>query len=396
RAREVLGYSVATCPHKSHRRLRRLIQPTFHDTRIRDYSPRMADCINAMVDSWRDGVVIDIPSEMLSLLLTAQIDTLFADSLPHARAIELSEDVKTVLRGMFPRTVLPPMYSRLPLRSNLRYNAAKNRFRKTVDEVVATRRRDPTDYGDLLSTLLQSRSTTDAAPRNEQWKTTERSPSTDLLSNEEITDQITAFILAGSESTANAIAWALHLISHSPEIEQRLHSEIDEFLTGNQTAAHEYLPKLSLTDRIITETLRVFPPGWMFTRITTEDTELGGYFIPADTTILYSAYLLHHHPHYFPNSEIFDPDRWSPDRIGTIPKGALVPFGSGARQCIGKDFAVTMATLAVAAIVSRWRLEPLNSQSVQAGATAILYPKNLRMRVHNRCTASSSASVHTR
>ncbi|HSZ29668.1 MAG TPA: cytochrome P450, partial [Pseudonocardiaceae bacterium] len=221
-----------------------------------------------------------------------------------------------------------------------------------------------TDHGDLLGALLSTR---DPDGNNQG------------LSETEILDQVVSFFGAGTEATANTLAWALHLLTQHPDIRARLHTELDTVLAG-RPATHADLPRLEFTSRVIRETLRLWPSAWMFTRMVTADTDLGGHHLPAGTIIVYSPYLLHHHPDLYERPDRFDPDRWLPEAAQVIPRHAYIPFGGGARKCIGDTFGFTEATLALATITTRWHLQPLSGQQIRPALAIALVPKGLRLR----------------
>ena len=175
------------------------------------------------------------------------------------------------------------------------------------------------------------------------------------------------------------LVWALHLLARHPDIEERLYAEVDAVLTGG-VAAYEHLPKLALTSRIITETVRLYPPGWLLTRSAVTDTLLGGHPITASTIIVYSAYLIHRRPDLYPDPERFDPDRWDSTRRPPPPQDAFIPFAAGPRKCIGDQFSTMVATLGLATIVARWRLCSLPGQPVRTVAGVTLHPRGLRRR----------------
>ena len=152
-----------------------------------------------------------------------------------------------------------------------------------------------------------------------------------------------------------------------------------------QVATWEDLAELPETKSVITEALRLYPPAWLFTRITTEDVALGAHHIPKGTGLAYSPYLVHRSPDVFEAPDQFDPDRWLPERARTLPKDAFIPFGGGARKCIGDAFGMTEATLALATITARWDLQPLHDRPVQpARRRASLTPGALPMRLRSR------------
>jgi pentalenene oxygenase len=284
RSREVLGDGLATCPYSPHRRQRRLVQPAFHPTRLRGYAQVMTKHIAEVTGSWRDGQVLDVLPEMMTLSARTAVETMFSDALPPAVLSAVFDDFDTVLAGMYTRTLTPPSLDKLPLFWNRRYDRARLRLRGIIGRVITERRASGADRGDLLSMLLAARDPTDGQG----------------LSDAEITDQVLTFFLAGSETTAVTVAWAVHLLAQHPDIEHRLHAEVDAILAG-AAASVEDLPKLELTGRVLTETLRLYPPVWVLPRITTTDTHLGGHPIPAGSTIVYSPYLLHHRPDLYPD-----------------------------------------------------------------------------------------------
>ncbi|WP_212735146.1 cytochrome P450 [Herbidospora galbida] len=370
KAREFVGESLGTCPHSLHRRQRRLAQPAFHQARMPGYAGIMIEHITAATRSWRPGRVFDVYAEMMGITVKVLLATMFSSSLPaQAGHDRLHEDIVTIFDTVYRRMLTPRSFNRLPTRGNRRYRQAIARVHRTVLAVLADRRLDGTDHGDLLSALL--------AARDDGSGTAGRG-----LSDTEITDNTMMFVLAGTETTASALAWAFHLVAGHPEVERALHGEVDAVLDG-RTATHTDLPHLKLTGRIVTETLRLYPPGWIFTRTTTADTLLGGHRIPENTTVIYSPYLLHRRADLFDAPDRFDPDRWLPGRVQPR-RHSLVPFGGGSRKCIGDTFAVTEVTLALATIASRWTLRHVAGPPVRPAKSAALYPRNLQMRAEAR------------
>jgi pentalenene oxygenase len=359
RAREVVGVGLGTCAHSQHRRLRRLCQPAFHHQRMPAYGSVMSDVCNATAASWRDGQSIDVNAEAATLVLRVAVDTMFSTGLGPDIARSIGEDFNTVSNPAVWRMFMPGVFSRVPTPGNRRYHRAGARLRRTVGEIITERRAEGTDHGDLLSALLSAQD-----PESEALSKT--------LEDQEVVEQITN-IFAGAETTNAALASALYLIAEHPGVERRLHAELDAVLDGARPG-YEHLPRLELTDRVVTETLRHYTPIWFGTRRVTRDTELGGFRLKAGTMMFWSPYVIHHRPDVYPEPGRFDPDRW----LDTKPdKDSYYPFGAGARKCIGNRFAHTTTALALAAIISRWRLRP---QSVRIAAKTLLSPR-LRMRV---------------
>jgi pentalenene oxygenase len=366
RLREATGDGLGTCPFGEHRRQRRLVQPAFHPSRHLGYAQAMTAQIAEVTSSWRDGQILDVPAEMLTIAARIIGKTMFSDTLPGPVLQQVLDAFPTVVAGIYQRMFMPPPLDRLPTPGNRRNEQARTRLRLILEDIITKRRKSGTDCGDLLSALLAAHNPDSASGRQD-------------LSDAEISAQLMTIYIAGAEAPATAMAWALYLVTRHPHIEARLHAEVDAVLHGGP-AAYEHLPKLSLTRRVITEAMRLYPPGWLFTRSAIVDTHLGKHPIPAGTVIAYSPYLIHHRPDLYPDPERFDPDRWDDAQRSPPPRDAFIPFGGGARTCIGDQFAMIEGALALATIAARWRLRTLSDQPVRIAATAALYPRGLRMR----------------
>jgi pentalenene oxygenase len=180
----------------------------------------------------------------------------------------------------------------------------------------------------------------------------------------------------------------VYLLDKYPECERQLHEEADR-LVGDRPLGYDDLPTLTYTNRVITEVLRMYPPGWMMTRIVSEDTSLAGQPLPAGTILIYSSYALQRDPRSFNEPERFDPDRWLPERAKEIPAGAMVPFGSGSRKCIGDNFAMMETVLSLAEIAARWRLRLVPGTRVRAEPRALVAMGPLPMVTESRQPASA-------
>ncbi|WP_316525526.1 cytochrome P450 [Kitasatospora brasiliensis] len=354
KAREVFGNGLATCPAAAHRRRRRMLQPAFHRDRLPGYAALMTEEIAAATASWRDGDVIDVPAAMYRLTTAVTARCLFA---AHERAgsLPVHESMDVVTRGVARRVLLPPGADRLPTPGNRRFRRAQRCLREITRRLIADYRATGTDHRDLLSTLL--------AARDEDGRS---------LSDAEVHEQVVTFLLAGMETTAATLSWAWTLLAANPAVRARLHTELDTVLDG-RPARHEDLPALPLTARIVSETLRLYPPPWILSRTATADTELGGHRVPAGTTLLYSPYLLHRRADLFPRPHRFDPDRWL--TAARPAPGVYTPFGLGARRCIGDAFGTTEAVLALATIAARWTVAPTPGRAVRPTRSSSLAPR---------------------
>ncbi|MGC0211813.1 cytochrome P450 [Streptomyces levis] len=372
RAREVSGKGIGTSMHAEHRRLRRLVQPSFHPFRLPGYAQTMTAHIDAATASWRPGQILDVPEEMMTITSKIAIATLFSDSLPRDELGRLLDAGKTLFAGFYKRMFLVPPLDRLPTPGNRAYTRARDTLHEMCGRIIAQRRADDTDHDDLLSALLAARDVdTDGQG----------------MTDAEIIDTIVAILLAGIETTASALTWALDLLAQHPKIERRLHDEVDTVLNG-APATHGDLAQLRFTNRVITETLRLRPPAWFFTRAVTADTRLGGHFLPAGTSVAYSSYIIHHRPDLHAQPEEFDADRWDPQRPQP-PRNSLIPFAAGARKCPGDNFAMAEATLALATITTRWRLEHSPGTQRRPALSITLRPRKLPMRTRPRAASPS-------
>jgi cytochrome P450 len=359
-AREVAGNGLLTCPYQEHRRQRRLIQPLFHHSRFPAYAQAMVQEITAVTRTWRQGPLLDVPSETMKISTRVTLALILGSTLPPATFTEMTGHLTALTTPIYQRISLRPPLDRLPLPSNRRCTAIMG-LRAMLTRLIQDRRADRTEHADLLSVLLAPPHTTGDFPS--------AGPDEPALSDNEIIDQVVTFFVAGAETTANALAWALDLLARHPEVQQHLHTELDALPPG--PARFEDLPALTLTRQVLTETLRLYPPAWLLMRRTTCDSHLGAYPVPAGTTLIYSPYLLHHRPDLYPDPERFDPDRWT---NRTPPRHAFIPFGAEARKCIGDIFALTQATLALATITAGWTLHPLTPQPPRPITAGTLKP----------------------
>lgn len=367
RLREVLGNGLANCPKAEHRRQRRLVQPVFHPSRLPAYTQTVTEQVTKRTDAWQEGQTLDVRREMYKITVAIVIDAMLSSALTPAQTEEALDTFTDVINGFYRRMLMPPGIDRLPTPGNRRYFSARARLRKIIVSAVREHQATGTDHEDLLSVLLAARD--DDGPH-------------DRLTDEELYDQVVTFFVAGSDTSANLLAWVLCLMAQHPEIEQQVHTEVDHVLNGRQ-ATHADLPTLTHTTRAVTEALRTWPPGWIITRTVTADTTLGRHTLTAGTTLICSPYLIHRRPDLYANPARFDPRRWEDD-MPSPSDSAFIPFGAGARKCIGESFAMAQAVLAVATIAARWRLQPTSSAEVHPTRAASLGPRDLRMRAFSR------------
>lgn len=260
--------------------------------------------------------------------------------------------------------LLPP--GTWPTPGNLRLRRAVRRLDRTVERIIGERRRDPRDRGDVLSMLL--------AARDENG-----SPMSDRL----LRDEVMTLLLAGHETTANALSWCLVQLAADHASRHRLEREVDE-VTGGREVTPDHLGRMPFVEAVLKETMRLHPPAYLVGRYTLRDLEVEKAFLPAGTLVLVNIYGIHRSPKLFREPERFLPDRFMPANDALIPKRAYMPFGTGPRTCIGNHFAMIEARLALAAMTRRARLERTTADPIIADALLTLRPRGLMMRVERR------------
>ncbi|MFD8219718.1 cytochrome P450 [Streptomyces sp. NPDC059697] len=361
--RLLMGDGLVTCGQEGHRRQRRLVQPSFRPSRITDYAETMGEEAELECRQWQAGE-FDVSGALMALTTRVTSRVLLSDSLDAATAAEVRDCLAVIVRGLFVRMVAPiEVLFRIPTPANRRYRRALNRLHTIIDSAIEERRTGA-PRNDLLGTLLATGGGSGGSTR---------------LTEQEVHDQLITLLLTGVEAPALCLASAFRLLAAHPEVERRVHREVDAVLAGRRRPRPDDLPRLVYTRCVVDETLRMYPPGWLFTRITTTDANLAGRRLPRGTTVLYSPYLLHHDPASFPDPDRFVPERWLPGRQATVPSGAMLPFAAGNRKCMGDTFAMAEATLAIAAIASQWRLRSLPGCAQQPVPAVTLGHRSLAM-----------------
>jgi cytochrome P450 len=375
--KHLLGEGLLASEGDFHLRQRRLAQPAFHRQRIAAYASTMSCYARRLSDLWQNGERRNIHEDMMRLTLAIVGKTLF-DADVEADAGEIGEALSVAIR-MFDRLLLP--HSRLlnyiPGSGMGAFRSAKDRLDKVIHRLIAEHRQGP-DRGDLLSMLLLARDT-------EQAGAIEFGAG---MTDEQVRNEAMTILLAGHETVANALTWAWYLLSEHPDVEARLHQEIDTHLCGRLPGESDW-PQLRYTYAVLAESMRLYPPGWMLGRRALESLELGGYTIPANAVVLVSPWTMHRDARYFPDPKRFDPSRWLPPP--ELPKFAYFPFGGGPHLCIGEGFAWMEGVLALATLAQRWKLRLDPAHRVRFQPMVTLRPANgMPMTLERRAGPSAS------
>jgi cytochrome P450 len=369
RAKKVLGKGLLTSEGNFHRRQRRLSQPAFHRQRIAAYAQTMAEYAARRREQWKQGETRDIAQEMMSLTLAIVAKTLF-DADVETEAPEIGRALGEVLE-MFSTfsSPLTEVLDRLPLPKNRRVQQAKMRLDETIYRIIEERRGDSRDRGDLLSMLMLAQDTEEDSGG---------------MSDEQLRDEVMTLFLAGHETTANALTWTWYLLSEHPEVEARMQAEIDSVL-GGKLPTFEDVGRLTYTEMVFTESMRLYPPVWVMGRRSISGYKVGKYYVPAKSIILLSQYVMHHDERFYPEPEKFDPERWTPEARAARPRYAYFPFGGGPRMCIGEQFAWMEGILLIATIAQEWKLRLVPGHPIKLQPLITLRPKHgMRMTVERR------------
>ncbi len=369
KSRWFFGEGLLTNEGESWLRQRRLSQPAFHRERISSYGEIMTGYTAQMLEKWRDGETRDIHQEMMRLTLQIVVRALFNVEAEETQQISLAMNyVMRSATGI--RLLVPPIARYLPTPHMIGFRRAVRHLDETVYSIIA-RHRAHQDSGDLLSMLINARDEDGSR-----------------MSDKQLRDEVLTFLLAGHETTALALTWTWYLLSQHPDVEERLHRELDYVLAGGLPQFSD-LPRLSYAERVIKESMRLYPPAWSVARTVISDFELRGYRIPSGANVVMSQWIMHRHPKYFPEPEKFDPDRWLGERSQTLPRFAYFPFGGGPRQCIGASFAMMEATLLLATIAQQFQLRRAPDHRVVPVPSFTLRPKyGMPMTVECRPTAN--------
>ena len=355
--RALAGKGLLTSEGDLWQRQRRFVAPAFQGKRLAGYGRIMVRHTEHMLEYWRRGELRDVHADMMALTLGIAAKTLF-DAEVEDDVAEMGQAMDALVEEIMVRYRRPFLIPDVvPTPGNIRYMRAVRRIDRLVMGIIRERQHHADGQGDLLSMLLQARD-------EEGQPMTER----------QLRDEVVTLLLAGHETTAIALSWTWYLLSRHPAVGDRLAAELRDVLGGRAPTVDD-LPRLRFAEQVVTESMRLFPPAWALGREAVADCEVGGYAVPAGTTIFISPWVLHRDPRYFEQPAEFRPERWSGDLARRLPRFAYMPFGGGPRICVGNRFATMEAVLILAAIAQRFRLEWQSDRPVVPLPSVTLRPK---------------------
>ena len=369
--RSILGDGIFLAEGDEWLSQRKTAGRSFQGGQLRRMTEAMQDAVGELLGRWEPlaarGAVIDVIPEMMRLTLDILMRTLFSLKLD-GQHVAVFDALTVVLRDAERRIwspVSPPRW--LPTRRNRQVAKALATLDRFVFEMIAERRATggaPGPEADLLDLLLQNQG---------------------RRSDRQLCDQIQSMILAGHETTANALTWCWYLLSLHPESLRRLRDEARSVLNG-RPAGFAQLAELRYARMVFDETLRLYPPLWTFSRTAVADDEIAGLAVPKGTNVMLNMFAVHRRPDLWENPEGFDPGRFDPERSDSDRRGgrrfAYFPFSDGPRSCLGERFAVLESMIAIAGIVQRFDLQLLPGQKVEPEPMITLRPRGpLLMRL---------------
>ena len=360
--RPLLGTGLLTSEQNVHTRQRKLIAPAFAHKRISAYATTMADRSERFAASLEDGKVLDISEGIMRLTLEIVGKTLF-DAEVGSDAGEVGEALTIAMEcAMAQLGSLLPMPPFMPTPTNMKNRRAVAKLDAIVYRIIKERRAQGGDRGDLLSMLLET--------RDEAGGT---------MTDQQIRDESMTLFLAGHETTANALSWALYLLAKNPEARARLEAEVDAL---GRIPSYDDLKELPWTLAVLKETLRLYPPAYILGRRVLEDVVIGNYEIKKGNIVIVNVLGIHRRPDLFPDPARFDPERFLGDAEKQLARCAYLPFGAGPRVCIGNHFALMEGHVLLASLLKRLRFDMADDEPVTWEPLVTLRPKGgVKMRV---------------
>ena len=340
--RAILGNGLLTNDGESWLRQRRTLQPGFHREKVAGFASLIRRHATELALAWEQRAAagpcrIDAAEEMMAVTLRIVAEALFgADIAPATQRVgrALSDALHVTNARVKAPFDVPPW---LPTPGNLRFARAMRVLDGEVSGMIEARRRGAA-RDDMLSMLIEA-----------------RDPATgEGMSDGQLRDEVMSLLLAGHETTANVLTWTLYLLARHPEEQERVHAEAAPALEA-ELSALEQARRFEYAGMVLQESMRLYPPAWLFGRSPLEDDEIEGFHVEAGSLVFMSAFVTHRHPELWPEPERFDPERFAPANAAALDRFAYFPFGGGPRLCIGAPFASLEMPIVLASLARRLR-----------------------------------------
>jgi len=346
-------------------RQRQLIQPMFYRERLSTYTDVITAYTERLTDDWADGDRRDVQSDMVDVALQVLAKALFDKDIHGERSV-IGEAAEVIIDKFDLAQVSTYLPEWTPTPTNLRYRRAIAELESLIAEMITARRDAAHPPDDLLTRLIEAGDDDERA-----------------MSDETLRDEVMTFLLAGHETTALVLTYTLYLLGTNPAKQRRVQAELDDELAG-ATPTMADLPALSYTERVITESMRLYPPIHTLLREPTDPVDIGGYTLPAGAIVSTPQWVVHHDARWFDDPWQFEPNRWVDAGNPNRPEFAYFPFGGGPRRCIGEQFATIEAQLVLATILQEYTVE-VPDEDLDLAASITTRPRTtIEAVVHER------------
>lgn len=368
---DLLGQGLLLSEGETWRKQRELAQPAFLMSRLSELSDLMVDYTEEMLDGWEGNDEVNVHLEMARLTVKIIVEAMFGSTIDDERVRTVQENLEPLGSRFEPNPFRFAIPDWAPTRENREYKKALSTIEDIVWDLIDER--EGTQYGDgggdepmdLLSILLRARA------RGEQ-------------TDENLRDEMVTMLLAGHDTTALTLTYTWYLLSQHPEVEQRVHAELDSLLGGDRPTFAD-VRQMEYTEAVLNEAMRLYPPVYTIFREPQVDVRLGGYRIPAGSAVMLSQWAVHRSPRYWDSPLEFDPDRWLDERADTRHRFAYFPFGGGPRFCIGKQLSMLEARLIMGTVCQQYRLEYARDEPFELRGSLTMHPRQLmEMRLVER------------
>lgn len=358
-----LGKGLLTSEGDFWLKQRRLAQPAFYKKRLQGITKGIGEEAKILVQAWEkrasQGSTFDLREDLMEATMKIVARSLFSANV--------NEQIPMVSRNIgilnefavkrIQSLIKLPLW--IPIERHLRFKKRGKELDELIYQIIESRKNTNTDYDDLLAMLMEA----------EDLDTGER------MNKLQLRDEVMTIFIAGHETSAIAMSWVLHLLAQHPEIQEKLHEELDRVLAG-KIPTFEDIPSLVYTRQVIDESMRLYPPAWLVGRKALEEDQIGDYHIKAGSNLLISTYEIHHHPDLWEEPSRFDPERFEPAKAKKYHKFAYFPFGGGPRMCIGNNFALMEMVILTASLAQRFNLIDRSKGAIQMDPLITLRPKD--------------------
>jgi cytochrome P450 len=360
---------VLTAEGKLWRWQRRAMAPMFRQAEILRYVPAMAQAAAEQIARWersQPGAVQQIDRDMTETTFAIIARTMLAGGFPAEARVIKQATARTLSRISWEIAYAMLRLPRwMPHPASLQIIRATRQLRHAVGAIIARRQASGGEGDDLLGRLLAARDPDSGEP----------------MSHERLVNNLLTLLEAGHETTSRALTWALYLLSRAPEWQDKLRAEVAA-VSGQDVIAAEHLPELRLTHQVVKETMRLYPPAPVISRVALEPLVLGGQNVPAGAMIVIPIYAIHRHRKLWADPDRFDPARFTPESEEAFPRGQFMPFGAGPRICLGAAFAMAEAVVALATFIRAARFEWAGQQEPKPVSRITLQAKGgMKLRV---------------